>query len=187
MKCGGPLYRSKPLTRTTPLRNTSSPAPGGPLKRSAPLRASGKAPAARPKAQTAAERAAKKLLKRRSGGQCELCLTTASNAAHRVAEGQGGPWAVENLVHLCGHGNLDGCHGWTHQHPDAAKAGGWILHPTSPPAVTPVWLTGPGWVLLDEAGDYTVLDEQPPPPGMFPWGSSATPPHASGMPGAATC
>lgn len=51
--------------------------------------------------------------------ECRLCGVTASeaqiNLAHLVPRGMGGTiggeWTADNLVGLCGHGNLDGCHG----------------------------------------------------------------------------
>lgn len=52
--------------------------------------------------------------------ECRLCGVTASaelpiNLAHIVPRGMGGTiggeWTADNLVGLCGHGNIDGCHG----------------------------------------------------------------------------
>jgi hypothetical protein len=32
----------------------------------------------------------------------------------------------ENLLHVCGMGNVNGCHGRIHQHPNEAYAAGWL-------------------------------------------------------------
>lgn len=50
---------------------------------------------------------------------CRLCGASAAlvqvNAAHLVPRGMGGTiggeWTADNIVGLCGHGNIDGCHG----------------------------------------------------------------------------
>jgi hypothetical protein len=63
--------------------------------------------------------------------ECRLCGVTASeaqiNLAHLVARGMGGTiggeWVAANLVGLCGHGNLDGCHGLVDGYdPEARRA-----------------------------------------------------------------
>lgn len=63
-------------------------------------------------AEVAAIKAAKCLV-------CRLCGASAAlvqiNAAHLVPRGMGGTiggeWVPDNIVGLCGHGNIDGCHG----------------------------------------------------------------------------
>lgn len=88
-----------------------------------------------------ADLARKKLLKR-SGGRCEVCgLRPAREAQHRKNRSQGGTWNLSNLLHVCGHGNTDGCHGLIHQHPETAYANGWSVRQSRNPAEMPAWLT----------------------------------------------
>jgi hypothetical protein len=67
----------------------------------------------------------------RSGGDCEIrtpwCQGRGREFSHRRAEGQGGKWLATNGLFSCGHGNLDGCHGYLHQHPEEATEKGWIV------------------------------------------------------------
>jgi hypothetical protein len=95
-------------------------------------------------------------------GRCELCGRSGPTSwAHRVARGQGGRWTPANGVLLCGDG-VAGCHGWTHAHPDAARAGGWILPAGTDPTTAPVWLRSPGhgtgWFLLTDDGSTVWVD-----------------------------
>ncbi|MEK6443692.1 hypothetical protein [Pseudonocardia sp. T1-2H] len=86
------------------------------------------AKAARAAAERAAEEEAKEIVRERSGGVCEGCGSArATNWAHRVAKGHGGPWDAANGLHLCGMGNASGCHGFSHQKPLEAQALGWIV------------------------------------------------------------
>lgn len=55
---------------------------------------------------------------------------------HHIARRAGaGAHALDNLLAVCGMGNTSGCHGWIHQHPDEAKARGWLRSPGALPAV----------------------------------------------------
>ncbi len=85
---------------------------------------------------------ARKLLAVRSGGRCEICgLRPAREAQHRKNRSQGGTWDLSNLLHVCGHGNTDGCHGAIHQNPEAAYANGWSVRRSRVPSEMPAWLT----------------------------------------------
>lgn len=54
---------------------------------------------------------AKKLVRRRSMGWCEMpnCTRAASHFHHRLMRSHGGPGIAENCLHLCGH-----CHHYVH-------------------------------------------------------------------------
>lgn len=55
------------------------------------------------------------LVRDRSGGMCERCLVMPANDIHhRRYLSRGGMHNLANLIHLCGHGNVDGCHGEAH-------------------------------------------------------------------------
>lgn len=54
-------------------------------------------------------------VRERSRGMCERCLTRpAVDIHHRRFLSRGGGHNVANLLHLCGSGNIDGCHGEAH-------------------------------------------------------------------------
>ena len=51
----------------------------------------------------------------RSGGMCERCLVVpATQIHHRRYLSRGGKHNLANLLHLCGSGNFEGCHGEAH-------------------------------------------------------------------------
>lgn len=74
---------------------------------------------------------------------------------HRVKRGQGGTWAVENIVAVCGDG-VRGCHGWIESHPNAAAAEGFHVRPWCNPAEVMVCYRLSHWALLlpDGTVDY---------------------------------
>lgn len=112
---------------------------------------------ARPKV-TREERAAKKAVKRRSGGLCEACgVAEAIHWHHRINQGQGGAWATANGMHVC-----LACHNWIGDFPTSASVLGWHLEPwhdrdgnlTRDPAVEPLRYRGE-WVVLGDDGAVT--------------------------------
>lgn len=51
----------------------------------------------------------------RSGGICEICHRhPATDKHHRQYRSRGGLHTIENLLHICGPGNVFGCHGDAH-------------------------------------------------------------------------
>lgn len=161
--------------RTSELRRSPMPPREIPLERGTrTLRSSGPTKAKHPTV-TREERSAKKTVRVRSGGLCELrvpgvCLGTYREWSHRWAEGQGGLWLPSNGLASCG---WAGCHGWLHRNPEKAKALGWIVPPTYriehgrrvpvPTSEFPaeIWLPGftaPCRVLLDDEGGWTAVD-----------------------------
>lgn len=123
MKPGEPLKRTPMPPRTTPM-------PRGSL-RSKPSVDGSSTPAKRKTGKHVGESKARRGVRKRSGGDCEIrspwCQGAAREFSHRIAEGQGGKWLVINGLDSCGHGNLDGCHGYAHQHPEEAREKGWIV------------------------------------------------------------
>lgn len=157
------MKRSKPLN------------PGEPPRRSSTLR-SGHSREGRVKpkrkqvdgpSEAQMERDAKKTTRRRAGEQCEIrtpwCLgpNAPTEFSHRRAEGQGGEWSAPNGLRACGHGNLNGCHGYCHQHPEEARENGWFISAFSklPASEIPAWIWHKGRrakYLLDDAGEATL-------------------------------
>lgn len=117
------------------------------------------------------EHQARRIVRERSAGFCELCRAPATDYAHRRSRAQGGPWRPSNACHMC-----HACHMWTEAEPAAAAAGGWrLVHDNRDPALVPVWLAPavawPGWWLLDDQGCYSTADDQPDRPAVLPpWG-----------------
>ena len=69
-----------------------------------------------------------------------------------------------NVIDVCGTDNSTGCHGWIHQHPEQARALGYLLKSYDPePSTVPVYSVRRGWILLDADGQWTHC---PPPKGM---------------------
>jgi hypothetical protein len=113
---------------------------------------------------TVDERAARLLVRIRSGGWCEVrlpgvCLGRAANMHHRKNRSQGGRADAANLVDLCGSGTT-GCHGAltdTQGRRAEYEVNGWIVPGYQEPATVPVLIhnatTGHDWVLLDDHGD----------------------------------
>ena len=99
---------------------------------------------------------AKKVVKWRSGGNCEarivgVCLGRATNVHHRAGRGFDGCHDPALLLHVCGHGNVSGCHGYIEQNPSWAKDYGLRLPwgttaaAAGPACVAPTTARNPGW------------------------------------------
>lgn len=139
------MKRGEPLRRLTPMPR--------PRER---MRAKKKRRSARDRDLAAAERRARLIVRERSGGVCEACgMARATDWAHRVAEGQGGPWCPSNGLHLC---HPD--HMWCHANPQEARARGWMLHSGDDPQMTPARLTY-GWALLHADGTVDIVPAPP--------------------------
>lgn len=104
---------------------------------------------------TKAEKEARRLVRERSGGVCEICgQQRATNFQHRKARSHSGSWSASNGLDVCGMGNAFGCHGYIHQNPDAACEYGWSVKSWDDERDIPV-RTIHGFVLLDDEGGYT--------------------------------
>lgn len=101
----------------------------------------------------------------RNFGLCNWwCGQLATNACHRLPEGQGGPYTAANLLAGCGSGTT-GCHARTEAHRDLSYRAGWLIRQDTNPAEraarilrTPALAAtrlGVGWFFLGvEVPDY---------------------------------
>lgn len=112
-------------------------------------------------------RATCRLVDQRDDSSCTRCGRwlpgTPASRHHRKRRSQASKAEVHspaNLIDLCGTGTT-GCHGWIHAHPTEAYEHGWMLHPTDDPQTTPVLSHQHGWILLDDHGGWTPVDDQP--------------------------
>lgn len=109
---------------------------------------------------TPEERRARKVVRARSQGTCEVCgRAPATNFQHRQGKAQMGAWTAENGLDVCGMGNVSGCHGAIHQSPALAYERGWSVRSTHDPAAQPVWLAGRGWSYLTADGGIVPAEE----------------------------
>jgi len=100
------------------------------------------------------EAKARKVVKARSEGRCEIChIAPATDMHHRRNRSQGGKWTPENLMHLCH---------MHHMHitvnPRTAREQGWSVPSYLDPASTPVWVTQREFVFLTTDGNYQNKD-----------------------------
>lgn len=61
-----------------------------------------------------------------------------------------------NVIDVCGSGST-GCHGYIHEHPAESYEMGWLVRGTSDvlPTEVPMLTALHGWVLIDDAGNWT--------------------------------
>jgi hypothetical protein len=107
---------------------------------------------------TPEERNARRVVRERSQGQCEVCGHARGESMHHRRKA-GREWTPANLLHTCGDG-VRGCHGRIEASPNAAKEQGWWLLSNQDPARTPVWLAGRGYVFLADDGSIHDTDEE---------------------------
>lgn len=101
---------------------------------------------------------ARRLVRGRSGGRCELLgrHAEATDYSHRYPRGRGGRWTPANALDLC-----RSCHAWLHANPALAVAGGWFIPTGQDPDKVPAYLdavNGPGWWFLDQDGCMRWVD-----------------------------
>ncbi len=137
------------------MERTPFPPRKAPLPRSALPCPTERKPRAPRRTQSVEERLARRLLRQRSGGWCEVDRAARStDYSHRIGAGVGGTWSVANAIAMCREH-----HTWLHAHPALARAGrGWRLLSTDVPVELPALLAG-GWFLLDVEGGATQVDE----------------------------
>lgn len=165
MKRSKPLSPGEPLRRSTPLCSTGKPREGKTKPKRKPIGGPSEAQLERDAKDATRSRSAKGS---DLGEQCEIrspwCLgpSAPTEFSHRRAEGQGGLWAASNGLRACGHGNLNGCHGYCHQHPEEARENGWFVSAFTPdpPSEVPAYIWHKGtraeWLLDDEGGAVLV-------------------------------
>jgi hypothetical protein len=149
------MKNRKRLERKTPLRNRK------PMKRGT-AKLSAVTPLSSKRKYDPTEEPCKVVVKKRSGGICEICgIRPGQSVHHRLKQSQQGPWTPGNCMHLCGDGRgPDGCHGMVSNTRAEYYEKGWLVSPgawlpSSP--VDPPWLEKPllyrgRLVLLDEVG-----------------------------------
>lgn len=112
----------------------------------------------RPEPPTEEEKRTRLIVAARSEGWCELrlsgCLGRATDKAHRVGEGVGGPWSPSNILDSC-----RVCHRWCHANPAAAKDLNLMLESWQNPLDEPVPYCNAGWVLLDDDGGLWLVGD----------------------------
>jgi hypothetical protein len=112
---------------------------------------------------TPEEKDARDCVKARSGGWCEACgRNPVHDYQHRKARAhctKAELWDVANALHVCGFGNLSGCHGDIHGEPVWAKDRGYTVESHQDPASTPVLRRGE-WVLLDSQGGWEPVNPE---------------------------
>lgn len=146
-----------PLGRKTPLRAHTRLERTGRLARSSRLRA-------RPKPMGDAELQARMLVTARSRGRCELNLPTvctgrAVDWSHRIARGRGGKWTASDGLAAC-----RACHeAITNTRGQRARFERWgfICRTNAVTTEVPVLLGCRRWVLLDDQGGVTDIDDIP--------------------------
>ncbi len=157
-----PLRRTGPLQRFTPLRSSKPLVSHSELTRSPiarKIRTHEEVRSARRPLVSPEERRARKLVKKRSEGRCEVCgRAPATNFQHRLSRAHLGPWTAENGLAVCGHGNLTGCHSLIHLNPRVAYERGWSVRSGHDPARIPVWLANRGFHLLTADGGTTPIE-----------------------------
>lgn len=115
----------------------------------------------RRKARTPEEVEARRVVRQRSGGTCEVCgHARATNFQHRQGKAQMGAWTAQNGLDVCGMGNVSGCHGHIHQFPGEAYELGWSVRSGHDPAATPVLIHGRRLVLLAADGTYQPIERK---------------------------
>lgn len=117
------------------------------------------------------ERLARRLVRERSGGICEVCaIAYATNFHHRKNRSQGGRWTPENGLDVCGSGST-GCHGFITANPKLSYEYGWAVRSRMNPELVAVRLAGRGWTFLDSTGAYLpITADRPGPPVEAPPG-----------------
>lgn len=100
----------------------------------------------------------RELTRNRAGDRCELCgHAGALEHAHRKSRAQGGGWEPSNALRLC---RL--CHAHSHAEPNWSMRNGVMVPRDGNPADVPVevlvWGLMRSIVLLDDEGQYNLID-----------------------------
>lgn len=107
------------------------------------------------------EKRCREIVSHRSEGFCERCCRNGRlTMHHRKKRGQGGLWAPENIVAVCGSG-VTGCHGWIEHHPDRAAAEGFHVRPWFDPSVVMIRYRLSHWALLLPDGTVKYCEGTP--------------------------
>jgi hypothetical protein len=92
--------------------------------------------------------------------RCGKSLHVTAGSRHHRQRRAVGLHRPANLILLCGSGTT-GCHGWVHEHPEAARAAGWIVRANGlvEAEETPLLVKPVGWVMLDSQGNATCITD----------------------------
>lgn len=95
--------------------------------------------------------------------RCGMSLYVTDGSRHHRMRRRDGGHRASNLILLCGSGTT-GCHGWAHNHPEAARAEGIIVpaNGRALPELIPVltwWLFSRVWMMLHDSGDRDLISE----------------------------
>ncbi|MDN5916633.1 MAG: HNH endonuclease [Pseudonocardia sp.] len=94
------------------------------------------------------EQKARRIVRDRSGGLCEVCSSAVGREwHHRKNRSQGGLWSPENGLHVC-----SPHHRWITEHPASSWIKGWSVRGSGDPAIAPVFMARYGYVLLTSDG-----------------------------------
>lgn len=100
------------------------------------------------------EKRARRIVRERADGRCEIGHELGTDMHHRKNRSQGGQWSPENLMLLC------------HEHhmritvnPTLARSQGWSVPSWDDPTTTLVWIFGREFVLLTPSGDYITSED----------------------------
>lgn len=158
MKQGKPLKRVPMPPRKEWMKGSSlrsyKPSTEGEEKQPKPRRSTGK---------SAGVNEARKLVKQRSGGLCEIrmvgCFGEGTDWHHRKLRSQGGPWHVQNGLQACRfcHGRVTNTNGHSKEYEEC----GWLVRRGTDFASTEVlmWHNGrQDWVLLKEDGSVELAE-----------------------------
>jgi hypothetical protein len=114
---------------------------------------------------TAAEQRVREHVMAINMGRCVLCPKPADNFAHRLPEGQGGPFIIPNGLPLCGFGNHAAawmCHGLTEsRHRALSYACGWLIRARdgeTPAERSARIATTPALIRTPLGADWHILD-----------------------------
>lgn len=144
LKSKSELRSNSELSSGSSLSSNSQLQQNSPLKSRSPIKN-------KPRQKTEEELTARRIVKQRSNGVCEICgRREATDMAHRVGAGVGGGWRVVNLLHACRQ-----CHSTNHNKPQNAYDHGWHLRSYQTPEEEPTLLTHGNvkrWWLLDDTG-----------------------------------
>jgi hypothetical protein len=100
------------------------------------------------------EKEARRLVRERSGGVCEICSAArATDWHHRRNRSQGGKWTAANGMDLC-----RSCHRGITDTREEFYTVGWLVRSWEDEQAKPVSLAAFGLVLLGNDGGWTAVD-----------------------------
>lgn len=96
---------------------------------------------------------AREIVRERQQGACARCGNRYTALHHRQRRREAGH-GVEILVGVCAT-----CHDWAHKHPEKARESGYSISPHEEDAAAVPLKSYMGWVVFDDAGNMTLIEE----------------------------